>query len=148
MNQTTHNLDISCSNSSTITPPGGHYSHVCVAAGQAFISGQLPIQPDGTALTGRSFEDQTAQVLANLEACLACAGVSKDNLVQVRVYITDMNNWPLFNESYAKWLGDHRPARAVAGVSELHFGLDVEVEAIALHYPETSTIQRNFQAES
>jgi len=135
MNQIVQRSDISCANSSAITRPAGHYSHVCVAAGQVFISGQLPIQPDGTALAGRPFEEQTAQVLANLEACLACAGVAKESLVQVRVYVTDIEHWPVFNELYAAWIGSHRPARAVAGVSELHFGLAVEVEAIALARP-------------
>lgn len=137
MNHTVQHPDISCANNSAITRPAGHYSHICVAAGQVFISGQLPIQPDGTALTGRSFEEQTAQVLANVEACLACVGVGKDSLVQVRVYVTDIKHWPLFNELYAAWIGTHRPARAVAGVSELHFGLAVEVEAIALARPAT-----------
>ncbi|MFC6673693.1 RidA family protein [Marinobacterium aestuariivivens] len=139
MNQAVQCSDIICSNSSAITRPAGHYSHVCVAAGQVFISGQLPIQPDGTPLSGRPFEDQAAQALANLEACLTCAGVGKESLVQVRVYVTDINHWPLFNATYAKWIGDHRPARAVAGVSELHFGLDVEVEAIAFLRPGAET---------
>jgi len=128
---------IRCMNRAATPPPAGHYSHVCVAAGQVFISGQLPISPDGTPLTGRSFAEQTAQVLANLDGCLAQAGVDKNSLVQVRVYVTDIEHWPIFNQLYAAWIGSHRPARAVAGVSELHFGLAVEVEAIALAWPET-----------
>lgn len=140
MNQILQRADISCANSSAVTPPVGHYSHVCVAAGLVFISGQLPIQPDGTVLIGSSFEEQSAQVLANLEACLACAGVGKENLVQVRVYVTDIERWPLFNEIYAVWMGTHRPARAVAGVSQLHFGLAVELEAIALVTPKMTSL--------
>ncbi|ARU89887.1 RidA family protein [Pseudomonas sp. M30-35] len=140
MNQILQRADISCANSSAVTPPVGHYSHVCVAGGLVFISGQLPIQPDGTVLIGSSFEEQSAQVLANLEACLACAGVGKENLVQVRVYVTDIERWPLFNEIYAAWMGTHRPARAVAGVSQLHFGLAVELEAIALVTPKMTSL--------
>jgi reactive intermediate/imine deaminase len=97
-----------------------------------YISGQLPIKPDGTALADQSFEEQARQVLANVEGCLAQAGLDKDSLVQVRVYVTDIGNWPLFNRLYAAWIGEHRPARAVAGVAELHYGLAVEVEAVAL----------------
>lgn len=78
-----NSASINCMNSTAITPPAGHYSHVCVATGQVFISGQLPITPDGTPLTGRSFEEQTDQVLANVEGCLAQAGVDKNSLVQV-----------------------------------------------------------------
>lgn len=90
------------------------------------------MQIDGTPLTGKPFHEQVVQVLRNVEGCLAAAGADKKDLVQVRVYVTDIKTWPLFNELYAAWIGDHRPARAVAGVAELHFGLDVEVEAIAL----------------
>ena len=43
-----------------------------------------------------------------------------------------MADWPRFNRIYADWIGEHRPARAVAGVAELHFGLAVEVEATAI----------------
>lgn len=96
------------------------------------ISGQLPVNAQGQALADKSFEEQTRQVLANLEHCLTRAGVGKDSLVQVRVYVTDIDQWPAFNRLYEQWLGDHRPARAVAGVSQLHFGSAVEVEAMAL----------------
>ncbi len=123
---------IACANSTALAQPGGHYSHICTAAGLVFISGQLPITPEGTALTDRSFEEQSTQVLANIEGCLAQAGLGKDSLVQVRVYVTDIRNWPSFNKLYAAWIGVHKPARAVAGVSELHHGLAVEIEAIAL----------------
>jgi 2-iminobutanoate/2-iminopropanoate deaminase len=122
---------ISLVNSDTISPPAGHYSHVSTAAGLAFISGMLPITPDGEPLKDASFEQQTLRVLANVEDCLERAGLTRDDLVQVRVYVTDILKWPEFNRLYAEWIGSHRPARAVAGVSELHFGLAVEVEAVA-----------------
>ena len=123
---------IVCANSPNLAPPAGHYSHTCSAAGVVYVSGILPITVDGKALTGEAFETQTRQVLANLEACLESAGIGKTQLVQVRVYVTDIRQWPEFNRLYAEWIGNHKPARAVAGVLELHFGLAVEVEAIAL----------------
>ncbi|MCP4559168.1 MAG: RidA family protein [Bosea sp.] len=119
-------------NSPEISPPAGHYSHVCVAGGFVQVSGQLPIAPDGTPLRDSSFAAQARQVLANLDACLGEAKTSRDKLVQVRVFVTDIGDWPLFNEIYKDWIGDHKPARAVAGASELHYGLAVEVEAVAL----------------
>jgi len=51
--------------------------------------------------------------------------------VQVRVYIDDMANWPAFNAVYARWAGEAKPARAVVPTGALHFGLKVEVEAVA-----------------
>jgi len=112
--------------------PGGHYSHAVVAGGFVFVAGQLPITADGRKLTGEPFEVQARQVLANVQAAVEAAGSSLPRLVQVRVYVTDVAHWPAFNTLYAQWLGDHRPARAVVPVPALHFGLLVEVEAVAL----------------
>ncbi|MFK3795849.1 MULTISPECIES: RidA family protein [unclassified Pseudomonas] len=121
-----------CSNSPDLPTPVGHYTHVCAAGNLLMISGQLPVSREGRPLTDAPFETQALQVFANLDACLAQGGTDKSRLVQVRVYVTDMQHWPLFDRLYAQWLGDHRPARAVAGVAQLHYGLAVEVEAMAL----------------
>jgi 2-iminobutanoate/2-iminopropanoate deaminase len=112
--------------------PGGHYSHVVVAGGFVFVAGQLPITPDGSKLTHASFEAQATQALANVEQALLAAGSSKERLVQLRVYITDIQQWPAFNTLYAHWIGPHKPARAVVPVPTLHFGLAIEIEATAL----------------
>jgi 2-iminobutanoate/2-iminopropanoate deaminase len=48
------------------------------------------------------------------------------------VYLSDISLWPAFNTLYAEWAGDARPARAVVPTGPLHFGLLVEVEAVAL----------------
>lgn len=111
--------------------PGGHYSHAAVAGGLVFVAGQLPIAPDGRKLGDAPFEVQARQVLANVRAALEGAGSSVERLVQVRVYLTDIDHWPTFNALYADWIGVHRPARAVVPVPALHFGLLLEVEAVA-----------------
>lgn len=119
-------------NAPDLTAPLGHYSHVSIANGMAYISGQLPINHDGEPVTSSSFQDQVLQTLANLDACLASAGLHRSHLLQVRVYVTDIADWSIFDEIYSVWIGDHHPARAVAGVKELHYGAAVEVEAVAL----------------
>ncbi|MWT74195.1 RidA family protein [Escherichia coli] len=120
-------------NSSTESfPPAGHYSHTATAGGFVFISGQLPVTINGEKKGDAPFEDQARLVLQNVDACLAGAGVSRQHLVSVRVYVTDISLWPDFNKVYAGWIGEFRPSRAVAGVAELHYGSAVEVEAIAL----------------
>jgi len=111
--------------------PGGHYSHFRKGGGLVFISGQLPITPDGQRLADKSFDVQTQQVLANLAAVLAAAGTSIDQLLQVRVYLDDIEDWPTFDRIYAEWLGPVRPARAVVPTKTLHYGFKVEVEAVA-----------------
>ena len=112
--------------------PGGHYSHGTVANGFVFVAGQLPVTVTGESLTHASFSDQARQALANVEAVLKACGSSIDRLVQVRVFVDDLKNWPEFNTLYAEWAGDSRPSRAVVPTGPLHHGLKVEVEAIAL----------------
>lgn len=112
--------------------PRGHYSHATRGAGLVFISGQLPVRPDGEVLHGAAFEDQAKQVLANLSAVLEGTGSSLDSLLSVRVYIGNIDHWPTFNAIYADWVGGARPARTVVPVSTLHYGCAIEVEAVAL----------------
>ena len=113
-------------------PPAGHYSHAAVGAGLVFIAGQLPITPDGRKLGGEPFETQARQVLANLHAALEAAGSAVPLLLHVRVYLTDIERWGEFNTLYAQWAGALRPARAVVPVPLLHYGMMLEVEAVAL----------------
>src|SRR6476659_5150358 len=123
---------ISYMNPADMAPPGGHYSHAVGAGGFVFVSGQLPITPDGKKLTGATFEQQAEQVLENVRRALIGAGSSVERVVQVRVYISDIELWPQFNSIYALWAGAARPARAVVPVPTLHYGLKLEVEAVAL----------------
>ena len=112
--------------------PGGHYSHAVRAAGLVFVSGQLPIERDGTRMTGAAFDDQARRTLDNLAQALHAAGTEIAKLVQVRVYVDDVENWPAFNAIYTTWAGAAMPARAIVPVPALHHGLKIEIEAIAL----------------
>lgn len=132
MNSNTVSTNIIYTNASQLVPPRGHYSHTVTANGFVFVSGQLPTDSQGNVHADTPFTQQAEQVLANLEACLSANGIGRQQLVQVRVYIADMDNWPVFNQIYANWIGEFRPARAVAGVSELHFGAGIEIEATAV----------------
>lgn len=114
--------------------PAGHYSQAVASGGFLFISGQLPVRPDGTVLAGEPFEAQAAQALDNLLAILAilaAAGGAPAQLVRVTAYIVDVAHWPRFNAVYATRLGEARPARSVVPVLELHHGCLVEIDAMA-----------------
>ena len=121
------------------SPAGGHYSQAIKNGEMVYLSGLLPITPDGTKLTGAPFEEQAEQVLRSLEAILVAAGSSLQKLIQVRVYLSlakggtaSLNdNWGAFNGIYAAKLGAHKPARCVVPVPNLHFGVLLEVEAVA-----------------
>jgi len=124
--------DVVLTSPNTMAAPGGHYTHAVTANGFVFIAGQLPIARDGTKLADVPFEQQAQQVLDNVAVALTAAGSAIERLVQVRVYVTDIKQWPAFNAIYAKWIGSSRPARAVVPVPELHYGFKIEIEAIAL----------------
>jgi reactive intermediate/imine deaminase len=126
------NNKITYTNPAQMAKPGGHYSHGVSANGLLFISGQLPIDANGNKLADRGFEEQAKQTLANIQAVLTAHGVTVNNLVQVRVYVTNIDNWPAFNQIYAAWAGDAKPARAVVPVPQLHYGFLLEVEAVAV----------------
>jgi reactive intermediate/imine deaminase len=119
-------------NPSNMATPGGHYSHASIANGLVFVSGQLPISPSGELLNQLSFEEQVKQTLSNVKTVLEAAGSSVAQLVQVRVYITSISNWPSFNQIYMEWAGQSLPARAVVPVPELHYGFSIEVEVIGV----------------
>ena len=123
---------IRTANPPTMAAPGGHYSHALVGGGFVFVSGQLPIAPDGRRLNAAPFAEQARQVLDNVAHALAAGGSSIEKLLQVRVYVTDIADWPEFNTIYAQWAGAARPARAVVPVPALHYGFKIEVEAVAL----------------
>ena len=103
-------------NPATMAAPGGHYSHSISANGFVFVSGQLPIAPDGTKLNEAPFEQQAQQVLDNVAHALKAAGSSIAGLTQVRVYVTDIEAWPAFNTLYAAWAGAFLPTEASGAV--------------------------------
>ncbi|MGF6481645.1 RidA family protein [Paraburkholderia sp. JPY419] len=119
-------------NPAALAKPGGHYSHVVIANGFVFVSGQLPINAQGDKLADASFDAQAEQVLANVKAALESVGSSVAQLVQVRVYVVDLEHWASFNQIYARWAGEAKPARAVVPVPQLHYGFKIEVEAVGV----------------
>ena len=113
--------------------PGGHYSPAVIANGLIYISGQLPISETVEKLSGAPFEQQARQTLQNLTAVLSAAGADLQDLVQVRVYLDNVDLWSRFNDIYARWIGEWKPARAIIPVGALHHGLQIEIEAVAVH---------------
>ena len=97
----------------------------------AYLAGILPILPTGEKLSDATIADQTDAVLANLRAILAAAGSSPEQVIHVRIYLTDIDDWGTINARYAEFFGDHKPARAVVPVPVLHYGLNLELEAVA-----------------
>jgi len=110
--------------------PRGHYSPAVVHGGLVFLSGQLPIDASG-AVQLSSIEEQTQLCLQNMAAILAAAGSSVRAILKVNIYISDIALWPRVNATYAAFMGEHRPARAVIPCGALHYGCAVEIDCIA-----------------
>jgi 2-iminobutanoate/2-iminopropanoate deaminase len=112
--------------------PAGHYSQAIISNGIVYVSGQLPINPASPAdkVVG-SIEEQAAQALRNVKAILEAAGSDMDHVLKTTVYVSDVALWGRVNSVYSEFFCDHRPARAVVPTRELHFGYQIEIEAIA-----------------
>ena len=111
--------------------PAGHYSQAIVHGNLVFVSGQLPVDPRTGEKRIGSIEDQTEQVLQNLAAILQAAGSGVNRVLKTTVCVSDISLWDRVNAVYARFFGGHRPARAVVPTKDLHFGFQVEIEAIA-----------------
>jgi 2-iminobutanoate/2-iminopropanoate deaminase len=111
--------------------PAGHYSQAIVHNDLVYVSGQLPIEPEtGKRILG-PIEEQTTQVLENLSAILKEANSDLNRVLKTTVYVSDISLWDKVNAVYSEFFGNHRPARAVVPTRELHFGFQIEIEAIA-----------------
>jgi reactive intermediate/imine deaminase len=119
--------------------PAGHYSQGIVSRGHVFVSGQLPIRPDGHPSAEDGFEAQARQAIQNMLEVLRAAGSTPQHLLKVTAYIVGIDHWARFNAIYASMLPDARPARTVVPVPELHYGYLVEIDAIAAHEPGSGT---------
>jgi len=111
--------------------PAGHYSQAISHNGLVFVAGQLPIDPLTRNVVEGGIEVQTYQVVENVKAILEAAGSGLDKILKTTIYIPDMSYWPEINRVYAECMGDHKPARAVVPVGDLHYGVLLEMEVIA-----------------
>lgn len=109
----------------------GPYSQAIRSEGLLFCSGQIPLDPATGELVTGTIEDQTRRCLENLTAVLEAAGTGWGNVLKVNAYLTDMNDFAGFNETYAGFVEGDPPARAAIGVASLPKGARVEVECVA-----------------
>lgn len=96
-----------------------------------FTSGQIPFIPASMTLVEGGIEEQTQQVLVNLMAIVEAAGGNKESVVKTTVFIKDMDQFGAINGVYAKFFGDHKPARSCVEVARLPKDVGIEIEAIA-----------------
>ncbi len=111
--------------------PVGHYSPAVVHNGLIFVSGQLPMNYQTGEVETGAIEAQTELALRNVEQILLAADSDLNHVLQVTIYISEMKLWEKVNAVYARIFGEHKPARAIVPVKDLHFGTKIEIQAIA-----------------
>ncbi|MGY0692758.1 RidA family protein [Virgibacillus sp. FSP13] len=109
----------------------GPYSQAIKINDFLFLSGQIPVNPDTGQVIEQDIVKQTDQVMNNIKAVLQSEGLTLNNIVKTTIFIKDMNEFPIINETYSKHLADHKPARSTVEVSALPKNVLIEIEAIA-----------------
>jgi 2-iminobutanoate/2-iminopropanoate deaminase len=112
--------------------PNGHYSQTVSVSNMIFTSLILPIQENVPDSLMASVEQQVEVLLNNISAIVEAGGSSLLNIFKITFYITDIKYWTLVNEVFAKQMFDHKPARGVIVVKEIHLGFKVAADAIAI----------------
>ena len=112
--------------------PAGPYSPAIRLNGFVFVSGQIPVDPATGQLVTGAIEEQTARVIENVQAVLAGAALTLNDVVKTTVFLKNMNDFPRMNDTYAKYFGGTPPARSTVEVARLPRDVQVEIEAIAI----------------
>lgn len=109
----------------------GPYSQGIISGNLLFTAGQIPLEPKTMKLVDGSIEEQTVQVLKNLDAILKEAGSSWERVVKTTVFLADLSDFPRMNKTYNEHLNGSKPARSTVQVAALPLGAKIEIELVA-----------------
>jgi 2-iminobutanoate/2-iminopropanoate deaminase len=112
-------------------PPSGPYTQALAAGPFVFVSGQIPLNAAGEMVEG-DIVVQTVQVIQNLKAILAAAGLTLKDVVKTTVYLADLADFREMNRTYAEFFPERPPARTTIQAAALPRGAAVELDAVAL----------------
>lgn len=110
----------------------GPYSQGVLVKDTLYVSGQIPFVPQTMKLVSEDIKDQTLQSLKNILAIVKEAGMEKENIIKCGVFMQDLSMFKDMNEVYAKFFGDHKPARFAVEVRRLPLDVLVEIDAICV----------------
>ena len=114
-----------------ILQPVSHYCHVVEANGVVWVSGLVGMNFDGT--IPESTKDQFDIAMRDLNTCLDAAGSSSNDVVKVRVFLTNINDRSVINPKRIEYFGEHKPASTLLEVSALvdpRMKVEIEAEAV------------------
>ena len=110
----------------------GTYSQAVKVDNTVYLSGQIPLVPSSMELVDGDIKIQIEQVFNNIAAVAKAAGGNLKDVVKLNVFLTDLANFPIVNETMAQFFDEPYPARAAIGVSALPKGAEVEMDAIMI----------------
>ena len=111
--------------------PIGPYSQAVEAGKFLFLSGQIPLNPDGR-LVEADVATQARQVLENLKAVLQAGGASMQDVVKTTIFLSDLADFETVNKVYAEYFQEPFPARSTIQAGKLPKGATLEIDAIAV----------------
>src|SRR3954465_9289640 len=109
--------------------PAGAYSPAITTRPFLYVSGQVPGDPKTGETIGTTVEEQTRQVVKNLEAVLAAGGAKLGDVIPCTVPLADPDLWAAFNSTYKELMPKPYPTRTAVGASLR--GFLVEITAVA-----------------
>ncbi|XLS30746.1 RidA family protein [Flavobacteriaceae bacterium M23B6Z8] len=113
--------------------PLGPYNQAVLHGETLYLSGQIPIDPATNELIDGTIEEETEQVMKNLKAVLAEAGMNFENVVKTSIFLSDMKNFAKVNAIYGNYFNDDTaPARETVEVANLPKYVNVEISMIAI----------------
>jgi 2-iminobutanoate/2-iminopropanoate deaminase len=114
-----------------VPPKVGPFAHATKWGDLVFVTGQMPTDPATGELVPGDVVAQGEQVRRNLAAVLTQFGLTLDDALMVRVYLTSFDDFDVFNAAYATWFRGPLPSRTCVSVSGLAVGAAVEIDVIA-----------------
>ena len=119
-------------NTAKAPAPVGPYNQSVRFGDMLLVSGQIAIDPSTGNLVEGSIEEDTEQVMKNLEAILTEAGLTFEEVLKCSVFVSDMHNYSRINAVYAKYFNeDTAPARELVEVANLPKFVNIEISLIA-----------------
>ncbi|MDO8666592.1 MAG: RidA family protein [Gemmatimonadales bacterium] len=110
----------------------GPYSQGVIANGFLYTAGQIALDPATMEVVPGGVTAQTERVMKNLDAILKAAGSSLSRVVKTTCFLATIDDYARMNEVYARWFGDHKPARSTVAVKTLPKNVLVEIDVVAL----------------
>lgn len=121
-------------NTKNAPAPIGPYSQAVMVNDTLYVSGQIALNPETGNLIDTTIEEETVQVMKNLQAVLNAANLDFSNIVKTSIFLSDMNLFAKVNQIYGKYFVADFPARETVAVKTLPKNVNVEISAIAVKF--------------